>query len=115
MTQAEVQAKGARAGGACARAAVPADLRPESAVIGNEGRTPERMACDTSQWTVFVTNHDKAFGSSDAFPAYLQAAHAPPGAWSSDGDSNTPRCRQGGRRIGLVAVGPRAARVAGTA
>ena len=80
MTQAEVQAKGARGGGACA-------LEPQfqliyglDALIGNEGRTPERMAYDTSQWTVFVTGHDRAFGSGDALPAYLKANPPRPGA-----------------------------------
>jgi hypothetical protein len=80
MTQAEVQAKGARGGGACA-------LEPQfqlmygfDALIGNEGRSPERVAYDTSRWTVFVTRHDRAFGSGDAFPAYLKAAPPRPGA-----------------------------------
>ena len=80
MTQAEVQAKGARGGGACA-------LEPQfqlmygfDALIGNEGRSPERMAYDTSRWTVFVTHHDKAFGSSDGLPAYLKAKPPNPGA-----------------------------------
>jgi hypothetical protein len=79
LTQAEVQARGARGGGACA-------LEPQfqlmygfDALIGNDGRSPERMQYDASQWTVFVTNHDRAFGSGSAFPAYLKANPPRPG------------------------------------
>ena len=80
MTQAEVQAKGARGGGACALEPQFQLMYAFDALIGNEGRTPERMAYDTSAWTVFVTNHDRAFGSGEAFPAYLKATPPRPGA-----------------------------------
>jgi len=80
MTQAEVQAKGAHGGGACALEPQFQLIYTFDALIGNEGRTPERMAYDTSEWTVFVTHHDRAFGSGEAFPAYLKAAPPRPGA-----------------------------------
>jgi hypothetical protein len=80
MTQTEVQTKGTRGGGYCAFEPQFQLMYTFDALIGNEGRTPDRMAYDTSQWTVFVTNHDRAFGTGDAFPAYLKATPPRPGA-----------------------------------
>jgi hypothetical protein len=79
MTQTEVQAKGARGGGYCALEPQFQLMYAFDALIGNEGRNPDRMAYDTSQWTVFVTNHDRAFGTGDAFPPYLKATPPRPG------------------------------------
>jgi hypothetical protein len=80
LTQAEVQAKGAHGGGYCAFEPQFQLMYALDGLIGNEGRTPERMAYDTSQWTIFATNHDRAFGSGDALPAYLKATPPKPGA-----------------------------------
>jgi hypothetical protein len=80
MSQTEVQAKGVRGGGYCALEPQFQLMYAFDALIGNEGRTPDRMSYDTSQWTVFVTNHDRAFGSGDALPAYLKAKPPQPGA-----------------------------------
>src|SRR5262249_31647169 len=49
------------------------------ALIGNEGRTGERVLYDASEWMLLLTGHDRAFGTSRAFPRHLQARPPHPG------------------------------------
>ena len=80
VTQAEVQSRSLRSGGWC-----PLDPQFElvyafDALTGNEGRTADRLLFDAQEWSVLVTGHDRAFGTSKAFPAYLKARAPAPGA-----------------------------------
>ena len=43
------------------------------AVIGNEGRTPERVLYDASDWMLLLTGHERAFGASKALPVFPPA------------------------------------------
>jgi hypothetical protein len=49
-------------------------------LIGNEGRTPESILFDSTDWLVYGTAHDKAFGTTRGLPAYLKAKLPAPGA-----------------------------------
>jgi hypothetical protein len=80
VTQADVQKQSLRAGGWC-----PLDPQFElvyafDALAGNEGRTADRVLFDSQEWQVLATGHDRAFGSSKAFPAYLKTRAPSPGA-----------------------------------
>ena len=79
-TEAEVQAKGQRGVGWCA-------LPPEfelmyafDALIGNEGRSQDRVLYDAKEWNLLLTGHDRAFGTKRDFPAHLQQRPPQPGA-----------------------------------
>jgi len=79
-TEAEVQAKGQRGVGWCA-------LPPEfelmyafDALIGNEGRSQDRILYDAKEWNLLLTGHDRAFGTKRDFPAHLQQRPPQPGA-----------------------------------
>src|SRR5262249_62389147 len=66
-------------GGWCA---IPSQLElmgAFDALIGNEGRTRERVLFDVSDWMLLLTGHDRAFGTSRALPAHLQARPLRPG------------------------------------
>jgi hypothetical protein len=80
VTQGEVERQSLRGGGWCA-------LEPQfqlvyafDSLIGNEGRTAETLLFDTGEWYVYVTGHDRAFGTSRDLPAYLKARPPQPGA-----------------------------------
>jgi hypothetical protein len=80
VTQGDVQRQSLRSGGWCA-------LEPQfqlvyafDALAGNAGRTPETLLFDAEEWFVYVTGHDKAFGTGRKFPAYLEAQPPRPGA-----------------------------------
>jgi hypothetical protein len=80
VSQADVQKQSLRAGGWCA-------LEPQfqlvyafDGLVGNEGRTPESLLFDATEWYVYGTNHAKTFGTGRAFPAYLQSQPPKPGA-----------------------------------
>ncbi len=79
VTQADVQRQSLRSDGWCA-------LEPQfqlvyafDALVGNAGRTPETLLFDADEWFVYVTGHDKAFGTGRAFPAYLETQPPKPG------------------------------------
>jgi hypothetical protein len=72
VTQADVEQKSLQPGGWCA-------LQPQfqlmyafDALIGNEGRTRERILYD-GDWLLLLTGHEQAFGSV-ALPQHLRAA-----------------------------------------
>lgn len=78
VTQAEVQRQSLRRRDFC-------DAQPQfqlvyafDTLIGNERRTSESLLFDSDAWFVYVTEHDRAFGTSDDLPAYLRAQ--PPAA-----------------------------------
>jgi hypothetical protein len=80
VTQADVQQQQLRSGGWC-------DAEPQfqlvyafDTLIGNEGRTPDSLLFDSDDWFVYVTAHDRAFGSSKSLPAYLKARPPATGA-----------------------------------
>ncbi len=79
VAQADVEAKSLRADGWCALPPQFELMYAFDALIGNEGRTPDRVLYDASQWTLLLTGHDRAFGTSSAWPAYLEARPPHPG------------------------------------
>ncbi|HYS11536.1 MAG TPA: metallophosphoesterase [Myxococcales bacterium] len=69
MSQADLRGSAPRAGGWC-------ELPPQlelmdafDALIGNEGRTPERVLYD-AEWMLFLTGHDRAFGPASSLPRH---------------------------------------------
>lgn len=79
-SQADVDAKSLQVGGWCA---IPPQLElmdAFDAVIGNEGRTPERVLYDASDWMLLLTGHERAFGASKALPVFPPARAPRPGA-----------------------------------
>ena len=80
MTQAEVQAKGQRDVGWCALPPQFELMYAFDALIGNEGRTQDRMLYDAKEWNLMLTGHDRAFGTKRDFPAHLQQRPPQPGA-----------------------------------
>ena len=71
MTQADVEQQALRPGGWCA-------LQPQfqlmyafDALIGNQGRTPERILYD-GDWMLLLTGHEQAFGTGKALPSHLR-------------------------------------------
>jgi hypothetical protein len=79
VTQAEVRQQSLRGGGWCAYEPQFELVYAFDALIGNEGRTEDRLLFDASDWLVFATGHDRAFGTGKAFPAYLKARPPAPG------------------------------------
>ena len=64
----------------------PADVRSRALAQAVErfretfGRAPDSLLFDSSAWFVYVTAHDRAFGSTKSLPAYLKARPPAPGA-----------------------------------
>ena len=80
VTQTDVQKQQLRGGGWC-------DTGPQfqlvyafDTLIGNEARTPDSLLFDSDAWFVYVTAHERAFGSTKSLPAYLKARPPSPGA-----------------------------------
>ena len=80
VSQAEVQQQSLRGGGWC-------DTGPQfqlvyafDTLIGNEGRTADSLLFDSDEWFVYVTAHERAFGTTTGLPAYLKAQPPAPGA-----------------------------------
>jgi hypothetical protein len=78
-TEAEVQAKGQRGVGWCALPPQFELMYGFDALIGNEGRSQDRVLYDASEWTLLLTGHDRAFGTKRDFPAHLQQRPPQPG------------------------------------
>ncbi|HEX9773355.1 MAG TPA: metallophosphoesterase [Steroidobacteraceae bacterium] len=78
-TEAEVQAKGQRGVGWCALPPQFELMYGFDALIGNEGRSQDRVLYDASEWTLLLTGHDRAFGTKREFPAHLQQRPPQPG------------------------------------
>jgi hypothetical protein len=79
ISQADVNAKSLRVGGWCALPPQFELMYAFDALIGNEGRTDERVLYDASEWMLLLTGHDQAFGTSSALPHHLQAHPPHPG------------------------------------
>ena len=75
-TEAEVQAKGQRGVGWCALPAQFELMYAFDALIGNEGRSQDRLLYDAKEWNLLLTGHDRAFGTKRDFPAHLQQRRA---------------------------------------
>jgi hypothetical protein len=80
VTQAEVQQKQLRGGGWCGAEPQFQLVYAFDTLIGNEGRTPDSLLFDSDDWFVYVTAHDRAFGSTKSLPAYLKARPPSTGA-----------------------------------
>jgi hypothetical protein len=79
VTQAEVVQQSMRGGGWCALEPQYGLMYAFDALIGNEGRTQDRILYDASEWMLLLTGHEQAFGSSKALPAYLKTKPPSPG------------------------------------
>lgn len=79
VTQAEVRTQGLRGGGWCAYEPQFELVYSFDALIGNEGRTEDRLLFDAAEWLVLATGHDRAFGSGTALPGYLKSRPPMPG------------------------------------
>ena len=75
-TEAEVQAKGQRGVGWCALPAQFELMYTFDALIGNEGRSQDRLLYDAKEWNLLLTGHDRAFGTKREFPGTPAAAGA---------------------------------------
>ncbi len=80
VTQAEVQQQSLRGGGWCSAEPQFQLVYAFDALIGNEGRTAESLLFDLDDWFVYVTSHERAFGTTKGLPAYLKARPPTPGA-----------------------------------
>ncbi len=80
VTQAEVQQQSLRGGGWCSAQPQFQLVYAFDALIGNEGRTAESLLFDSDDWFVYVTSHERAFGTTKGLPAYLKARPPTPGA-----------------------------------
>jgi Calcineurin-like phosphoesterase len=78
-TEAEVQARGQRGIGWCALPPQFELMYGFDALIGNEGRSQDRLLYDASEWNLLLTGHDRAFGTKREFPAHLQQRAPQPG------------------------------------
>jgi hypothetical protein len=79
VTQAEVRQQALRGGGWCAYEPQFELVYAFDALIGNEGRTEDRLLFDATEWLLLATGHDRAFGTGKAFPTYLKARPPAPG------------------------------------
>ena len=79
-TEAEVQAKGQRGVGWCALPPQFELMYAFDALIGNEGRSQDRVLYDAKEWNLLLTGHDRAFSTKRDFPAHLQQRPPQPGA-----------------------------------
>ncbi len=79
-TEAEVQTKGQRGVGWCAMAPQFELMYAFDALVGNEGRSQDRVLYDAKEWNLLLTGHDNAFGAKRDFPAHLQQRPPQPGA-----------------------------------
>lgn len=79
VTQGDAQRQSLRGGGWCA-------LEPQfqlvyafDMLVGNETRTAETLLFDTSEWNVYATGQERAFGGGKAVPEYLKTRPPQPG------------------------------------
>jgi hypothetical protein len=79
VTQTEVQQQSLRGGGWCSAEPQFQLVYAFDTLLGNEGRTPDSLLFDSEDWFVYVTSHDRAFGTTKGLPAYLKARPPTPG------------------------------------
>lgn len=80
VSQADVQRQSLRGGGWCGAEPQFQLVYAFDTLIGNEGRTAESLLFDADDWFVYVTSHERAFGTTRGLPAYLKARPPTPGA-----------------------------------
>ena len=80
VTQADVQQQALRGGGWCSVGPQFQLMYSFDTLIGNEERTAESCFSIQTDWFVYGTSHDRAFGTSTGLPAYLKAKPPTPGA-----------------------------------
>jgi hypothetical protein len=80
VSQAEVQQQSLRGGGWCSAEPQFQLVYAFDTLIGNEGRPAESLLFDSDDWFVYVTSHERAFGTTKGLPAYLKARPPTPGA-----------------------------------
>ena len=73
VSQAEVQRQSLRGSGWCSTEPQFQLVYAFDTLIGNEGRTAESLLFDSDEWFVYVTAHERAFGTTNRLPAYLKA------------------------------------------
>jgi Calcineurin-like phosphoesterase len=78
-TEADVLARGQRGVGWCALPPQFELMYGFDALIGNEGRSQDRVLYDANEWNLLLTGHDRAFGPKREFPAHLQQRPPQPG------------------------------------
>lgn len=79
VSQADVQQRSLRGGGWCDAESQFQLVYAFDTLIGNEGRTAESLLFDAGDRFVYVTAHERAFGTSNGLPAYLKARPPVPG------------------------------------
>jgi hypothetical protein len=79
VSQAEVQQQSLRGGGWCDTGSQFQLVYAFDTLIGNEGRTADSLLFDSDDWFVYVTAHERAFGTTNGLPAYLKARPPAPG------------------------------------
>ena len=72
VSQAEVEAQSLRPNGSCAVAPQFELMYAFDALIGNQGRTSERILYD-AEWMLLLTGHDRAFSTAKTLPRDLPA------------------------------------------
>jgi len=72
VTQVDVESQSLRPNGACAIGPQFELMYAFDALIGNQGRTRERMLYD-ADWMLLLTGHDRAFGTAETLPRGLPA------------------------------------------
>ena len=76
VTQAEVQQQSLRGGGWCRAEPQFQLVYAFDTLIGNEGRTAESLLFDSDSWFVYVTSHERAFGTTRGSARLPQGATA---------------------------------------
>ena len=79
VTQADVEQKSLQPGGWCALPPQFQLMYVFDALIGNEGRTRDRILYDAAEWMLLLTAHEQAFGTGKALPRHLREAVPQPG------------------------------------
>jgi hypothetical protein len=80
VTQAQLQQQQAPRGeGWCSAEPQFQLLYAFDTLIGNEGRVAGSILFDSSDWLVYGTSHERAFGTARGLPAYLRAKPPTPG------------------------------------
>jgi hypothetical protein len=79
VTQTDVEQKSLRQGGWCALEPQFQLMYAFDALIGNEGRTRERILYDDAEWMLLLTGHEQAFGTGNGLPRHLRETPPRPG------------------------------------
>jgi hypothetical protein len=79
VSQAQVDAQKLRGGGWCALPPQFELMYAFDGLVGNEGRTADRILYDASEWMLLLTGHDKGLHTGKALPPHLQARPPQPG------------------------------------